>query len=453
MKNAACCLLALPLLCGSASSQTNSPDTYPIDLPTVLRLAGAQSLDVQIARERVREAEANRQAAIEQFLPSLAAGVSYHRRDGVAQAVPSGVISDAHFQSYSPGVTLAAQVALGDAIYSSLAAKQTWRAADHALESRRQDSVLAAAQQYFELAKAKGQAEVLQDAVRTSEAYQQQLHAAVASGIAFKGDELRIQSQTEHYILLLRQATEQSRVAAAELARILHLDPALDLVPQANELVPLVLMETNVSRDVLIAEGLNARPELKERQALVLAARAGKKGAVYGPWIPSVGAQVFGGGLGGGPDSGPGHFGAEGDYSMGLSWRIGPGGLLDRPRIHAHEARLAMADLEEAKVKDSIVAQVVTAVAHLESLNEQIELAKRNVGTARELLRLTRERKQYGVGIVLEDIQAQQDLTQSQSELLRAIAEYNKAQYALAKATGRLGEPGVTNAPDPARAK
>ena len=38
---------------------------------------------------------------------------------------------------------------------------------------------------------------------------------------------------------------------------------------------------------------------------------------------------------------------------------------------------------------------------------EEIALAKQNLGTANETLRLTRERKQYGVGIVLEDIQAQ----------------------------------------------
>jgi len=43
----------------------------PIDLPTVLRLAGAQNLDVQIARERLNEAQASRETALEQFVPSL----------------------------------------------------------------------------------------------------------------------------------------------------------------------------------------------------------------------------------------------------------------------------------------------------------------------------------------------------------------------------------------------
>jgi len=165
---------------------------YPIDLPTALRLAGAQNLDVQIARERLNEAQAASLSAMEQFFPWLAPGITYHRRDGVAQAVPSGIISDAHFQSYSPGVSLSAQWVLGDALYNSLAAKQIVRASDQALAAQRQDSALSAAQGYFDLAGAKALVEVAGQALKTSRDYQQQLHDAVVAGIAFKGDELRI---------------------------------------------------------------------------------------------------------------------------------------------------------------------------------------------------------------------------------------------------------------------
>ena len=139
---------------GSVSAQPTNEALYPIDLPTALRLAGAQNLDIQLAQERLREAQANRQSALEQFFPWISAGAAYHRRDGVAQAVPAGTISDAHFQSYNPGAAVTAQMDLGDAIYKSLAAKQLVKASDQALEAQRQDSMLSAAQGYFELAKA-----------------------------------------------------------------------------------------------------------------------------------------------------------------------------------------------------------------------------------------------------------------------------------------------------------
>ena len=339
---------------GLACAQPTNSAPYPIDLPTALRLAGAQNLDIQIARERLNEAEANRQSALEQFFPWIAAGVTYHRRDGVAQAVPAGTISDAHYQSYSPGGALAAQVDLGDAIYNSLAARQLVRASDHALEAQRLDATLSAAQGYFDLAKAAALVEVEREALKTSRDYQQQLQVAVAAGIAFKGDLLRVQTQTEHYEIVLRQAQERQRVAGAELALTLHLDSKVELVPRDAVLVPLTLFATNSSMDALVAQALQFRPELKQSQALLLAARASKNGALYGPLIPSVGGQAFGGGLGGGPDGGPYTFAAEGDYLVGVSWRIGPGGLFDSGRINASKARLAAVQLGEAKLKDSI---------------------------------------------------------------------------------------------------
>jgi OMF family outer membrane factor len=68
----------------------------------------------------------------------------------------------------------------------------------------------------------------------------------------------------------------------------------------------------------------------------------------------------------------------------------------------------------------------------------QIQLAEQNLNTASETLRLAKERKQYGVGVVLEDIQAQTALTQARADYVTALAEYNKSQYALAQAIGGL---------------
>jgi outer membrane protein TolC len=258
----------------------------------------------------------------------------------------------------------------------------------------------------------------------------------VESGVAFKGDELRIQTQTEHYEITLQQAWEQQKVSAATLAQVLHLDPTTELVPQESELVPLTLVDTNLALDTLVTQALKARPELKQGDSLVAAAKATQNGAVYGPLIPSLGAQVFGGGLGGGPDGGHDTFAGEADYTVGLSWKIGPGGLFDRARIRTSEAHLATTRLSNLKLKDSITAEVVTSLARMRSTSAQIDLAKRNLETAEEMLRLTRERKQFGVGVVLEDIETQAALNQAQSDYVTAVAEYNKAQYRLNRAVG-----------------
>src|SRR5678815_1444838 len=235
----------------SAGAQTTN-ELYPIDLPTVLRLAGAQNLEIQIARARLNEAEANRQIANEQFFPWLAPGIGYHRRDGVAQSVPAGVISDAHYQSYSPGVTLAVQLEIGDAIYKSLAAKQQVRASEQGVETQIQEAIWSAALGYYELAKAKALVEVARQALETSQEYQQQLSKAVDLGIAFKGDELRVETQTQDYQIAIRRALEQQQIAGAELVRLLHLDSKVTLLAQDSGLEPVTLFKTNASMSSLV---------------------------------------------------------------------------------------------------------------------------------------------------------------------------------------------------------
>jgi outer membrane protein TolC len=431
------CALCAVLVCRVAPIHAESTNAaYPIDLSTVLRLAGARNLDVQIAREQLKEAEARHSSALQQFFPWISPGIGYHRRDGEAQAVPSGIISDTHFQSYYPGATLTAQVTLGDAIYNTLSAKQIVRATDHALEAQREDSAVAAAQAYFDLAKAKALVGVVTQAIEISGAYQQQLKVAVGAGVAFKGDELRVQTQTEHYEITLQQALEQQRVSSANLAVALHLDSRTELVPLETELVPITLVAANSPIDSLVNQALQSRPELKQSHSLIEAAKESKKGALYGPLIPNLGAQIFAGGLGGGPDGGPSEFGGMADYTVGLSWRIGPGGLFDRGRVNASKAQLATAQLSALKLEDAITSEVVSDLARLRSTSAQIELAKRNLETATETLQLTRQRKQFGVGVVLEDIEAQQALNQARSDYFTAVAEFNKAQFALDRAVG-----------------
>jgi len=117
---------------------------HEIDLPTTLRLAGAQNLDVQIARERLTEAKANHAAAVAQFFPWISPSFVYRQHDDKLQDSPGNII-DVHKYSYEPGALLAARVDIGDALYKSLAAKQLVKAADNALEAQRQDSIITAA--------------------------------------------------------------------------------------------------------------------------------------------------------------------------------------------------------------------------------------------------------------------------------------------------------------------
>lgn len=406
-----------------------------VDLPSVLKLAGAQNLDVQIAREKLSEARAQEEAARWQFFPWMTVGAGYRAHDGRIQAV-EGSVFDASKQSYHVGPGVQTQIDLGDTLYKHLVAKQLTRAAEHGAEAQRQQSMLAAAETYFDLCTAQAGADVAAEALKTSQEYKDQIASGVKAGIAFKGDELRAQTQLQKYRLQLQQAQEDRRVAAARLAQVLHLDGTVDLFPARTDLVALNLAPGGTKLGDLISRALANRPELRQSGALVDAAGIAAKGTRAGPLIPSVGAQAVAGGLGGGQSGDWGNFGGSEDYAITLGWRIGPGGLFDRTRIRAAESRERQAGLIEARTKDDVIRQVIENHERVKHLRSQLATARESVAAAQEALKLARERKEFAVGIVLETLQSEQDVTSARLDYVRTMMELNKVQYRLKAAVG-----------------
>jgi outer membrane protein TolC len=432
--------LGLRLATAQATHETTvagEKKIFPVDLPTVLRLAHAQNLDILIARQKLAEARADHEAAVYRFFPWVSPGITYGRHEDRLQDV-FGNITNVDKQFYAPGATVSAQVQFGEAIYASLATHQLVRAAHQTVAAQQEDSALAAAHGYFELAKAQAEAGVGREALKISQDYENQLHRAVGLGIAFKGDEYRVRVQTDRYQLTLRQTLERERIVAARLAETLHLDATVELMARDSEPVPVTMVQTNATLDSLVAQALGSRPELKQIQAVVAAAKKARTGAVYGPLIPSLGVQAFAGGLGGGKHGDTGNFGDSGDALLFLGWRVGPGGLFDASRKHATEARLEDARLGGEKLKDQIVREVVESHARAVSLGDQIATTQQALANAAETLRLTQERKAFAVGDVLENIQSQQDLARARNDFVEVVAEYNKVQYALSRAIGAL---------------
>ena len=107
--------------------------------------------------------------------------------------------------------------------------------------------------------------------------------------------------------------------------------------------------------------------------------------------------------------------------------------------MNAAKARVETARLDDMRACDNIVRQVADAFERVHSLTDQIASTGGNLETAARALDLSQARKQFGVGAVLEVIQAQRDLTQARSDYVDALAESGKAQYALAWATGAQG--------------
>ena len=422
------------LLAQVASAQTTAA---PIDLPTALRLAGAANLEVRLAQEKIAEARAASDLARNRFLPWITPSVAVRRHEENVQAV-NGPVFAADKQSLAAGLAVQAQLEPGEVYFQNLISRQQVRAAEAVAAGRQREITLRAAAGYFELLRARAAVAAAEESAAILDRHARQAAVLGETGLGFRGDITRIAAARDRASLTVARLQADQRIAAARLAETLRLDPAVDLTPADSTLEPLRLLEAGDSPAPFIASALARRPELDEAAARREAARLARRGAEIAPLIPAIGAQASLGGLGGGPAGSriTRDWGFSGDFALGLSWRVGPGGLLDPHREREASARERQAGLAQEMIQDAVRRQVVEQHVRVRSLARQLELARAALASADTTARLSRQRRETGVSAALEDLQAEEELVRARRDYAGVIAEYNQAQYALRFAVG-----------------
>jgi outer membrane protein TolC len=191
--------------CADSGPPASVPGPLPIDLPTALRLAGAQNVDVQIAQAKVYEARAQHLEAQLGFFPWIGASAGFRRHEGNLQRV-DGNVFETNKNTYVAGAALNVQLELGESVFAALAAHRLAAAANEALDAERRDRVLEAATGYFELVRARAAVGIGRETVRIARDFEAQVGHACGEGIAFKGDAYRAGAQAERDAMALRQA-------------------------------------------------------------------------------------------------------------------------------------------------------------------------------------------------------------------------------------------------------
>lgn len=422
----------------AASAQQPAPVSSPptavaIDLPTVLDRAGANSLDLALAREAVAQAKASDLQATMKLFPYLTFGGQYSDHGGGVANV-NGVVIDADKSLSTLGGTIAAQVDLGNAIGGKLIAEERKLGASARLDAQRGTTIRNAALAYFDLAGLSAETGVLKDAVRTSQDFQSQLGRAADLGLAARSDVIRAEVEVQSNQIALRQAEERAMRASAILSELLRSTPGVILAPTDEAQIPVKLVPENLSLDDLIAKAFQSRPELAQSRSDMKAADLTRNAAVYGPLLPTVTAQYGRGRLHGGPDGLPSLTDNSDDAQILFTWRVGPGGLFDFGRIDEAKSLLRQAQLLDARTRDAIAREVVENQEGLRSAQDQMKLALKNVESASRNLELSQQRRDFGFAAVLETIIAQQQLVVARRAYIQAVTQHNRAQYSLARA-------------------
>jgi outer membrane protein TolC len=467
---------ATPLTPAADLRSCTARPIYPIDLAGALRLAGARDLDIAIARERIRQAVADLDAARVLWLPSFFIGPSWARHDGQIQDNQGHVFTASRSSFFiggnvaaggavyatppgggtAPGLsTLSAILRISDAIFAPMAARQVVVARRAGLAATTHDALLELTEAYFDLQQAAGRVAIAREALGHAETLVDLTAAYVESGKGLEADHRRSLTEQDRQRQGLAEAVGQWKVASAELVRRTRLDPRVVVAPVEPPEATIRMVSPGCALDDLIIVGLRNRPELAEAQALVQATLIRLKQARLRPLIPSVALRLSAGGFGGGVNSFFGNFNGREDADANLYWELQNFGLGDRAIVRSRAAEQRAAVLSQFKVQDRVASEVVSAYEASGAAEERLQKAGRALPEALRSVALNLNNIRQGAGLPgatrpIEVLQPIQALAQARTNYLDAALAFNRAQFRLFRALGQPPQlPPLTGTPAP----
>lgn len=431
----------------------SSDTALPINLATALQLANARPLDVQIAGSLVAAAAAELTRARLLWVPNLVFGTDYFNHLGPQQTSAGTILPDNRnyvMVGLGPNVVFS----FSDAVYAPLAARQDLRSREAIHQASRNDAALAVTESYFNVQQARGELAAATIAVKYADDVARKTQSLMSKGLTPPSEVNRANSELGHRKQVVSSSRERWRVASAELARILRLDPSSLVEPNEPPFLPITVIDPEATIDGLIPVALMNRPELAEHQAVVQATLARLKQEKIRPLVPSLaihgtsttpsgslGYGLFGGGLNGTY----GDFASRFDIDVQLLWEFEALGFGNRARVQERRAEHQAATLDLFRTQDRVAAEVSTAFAQARSAGERVNDAEPALKEGIELVTKTVEElgqtRRIGDSLLLllrpqEAVAAVQTFAQASTDFFAAVADYNRAQFRLYRALG-----------------
>jgi outer membrane protein TolC len=264
---------AAPVPTGTPTAP-QTPNTLPISLDTVLRLACEQNSQIALAREKLDEASAQQAVADLAWLPNVYVGTAYWRHEGGIQN-EDGTLTRSSFGGMFAGTKIDVEFDAKEAAFQRVnASRQIWQRKGE-LSKITSETLLDAATTYIDLLLA-----------RTTEAIAVQLEKNEAEllksarALAAKEPPARLQAEAiESESFGHRQAIakvhQQGDAAAFKLAQLLGLDPNVKLMPVDDRLAPFAIADATTPVDELVSRALENGPGVRELQGLLGVVQSG----------------------------------------------------------------------------------------------------------------------------------------------------------------------------------
>ncbi len=332
--------------------------------------------------------------------------------------------------SYFASVMLTQPIYMGGKITASNKMAQiATEMAKHSYKLTQDEVYLATDEAYWKLVEVMELQATAEAYVKTIGEIHRIVNNAVREGMRTKADVLRVEVEQSNAVLQLERARNGVRLARMNLCRVIGL-PLTEAVSPSEKFDHLPLPETNIG-------DLSRRPEyalLNDKVAL----KEAQIRLTRSDYLPQLGVRAGYNYMRGIKlndrllmnDANPSVM-----FSLNVpifNWGEG------RAKVRAARSEQRIAEYEREELSEKMLLEQQKALNHCHEQYLEVELTRRNIAQAEELLRQTHNRYEAGLDTTSELLEVETLAVKARGEHISAKAKYMLSHTALKKALGQL---------------
>lgn len=421
------------------------PTGQSFTLDQAIDYALTNNPDLQIAIERIGQAEAQLGVALSAFYPHVAAKVSYDHSNNPAQ-VFSMIVAQRDFnansintinnpgyrQNFRPEIIGKLSLFRGGQDYqNSKAAELGIDSAEYERSTVRNALIEAVTASFYAYLAAGEAQKVAKDSIDTITSELKQSKLRYEAGTVLKSDVLSLEvklAEAQEAEIKAANGIELSKTGIATLLG-LAADQAFT-VASSSAMLPAPKLAASINE--LLDLAMTQRPEVKAAANQVEISRRRVK-SEQGAYLPKADAYVSYGQN----SQNPGFSGNKDNVTAGVSVEMALfSGLETKNRVSAAERKAAEARETERKTKLAVEQEVKTAFLKMEEALARLRVTEAAVAAADEALRLVNEQRRAETVTVTRYIEAEAARNKAHSNTIAAHYDALSAEAALKKAVG-----------------
>ncbi len=424
-------------------AEKSSPQSFTLD--QAIDYALANNPDLQIAAERIGQAEAQLGIALSAFYPQVTARVDYQHSNNPAE-VFGMIVSQREFdansinninnpgyrQNFRPEIIGKLSLFRGGQDYQNkIAAELGIDAAEYERSTIRNALIQAVTATYYAYLAALEAQKVAQDSIAAITSQLNQTKLQYEAGTVLKSDVLSLEVQLAEAQNAEIRAANGIEIAKTSLANLLGLS-SFQVFTVASSSTLLTNPKLPASFNDLLDQAMAQRPEVKAA-ANQVEINLHKLKSEQGAYLPKADAYVSYGQN----SQSPGFNSTKDNVTAGVTVEIDLfSGFNTQQRVRAAERKAAEARETERKTRLAIEQEVKIAFLNLKEALARLHVTEASVLSADEALRLVNEERRAEVVTVTRYIEAEVARNHAQSNTIAAHYDALSAEAALKKAIG-----------------